>query len=169
MSIEQVGASPRIPSNDPAGPWAVPGILRRLDECFEQGLSASLTAETLNKEFGSDISRNSVVSRWWRSGLRRGVSRAPIEKQRGERRRKTTTRSVFNFKPLKIEPAPPPVAPNWLGLSFMELTNETCRFPSAGPPYFFCGDPSADHDGDRPYCAFHHTLTHQRPSDDSQI
>lgn len=40
----------------------------------------------------------------------------------------------------------------------VDLDNEHCRFPyndPLAPDFFFCGDPSADHAGGRPYCRFH--------------
>jgi len=42
--------------------------------------------------------------------------------------------------------------------TLLELTNETCRFPyndPCEPGFYFCGDPSADLTGGRPYCRAH--------------
>ena len=53
--------------------------------------------------------------------------------------------------------------PSRRGVSLLELTNQTCRFPHGEPgarEFFFCGAPDADLEGGRPYCARHARLAY---------
>ena len=53
---------------------------------------------------------------------------------------------------------PHPKQPQRGGISLLELTNGTCRFPIGEPgsrTFCFCGAPGADLEGGRPYCARH--------------
>jgi GcrA cell cycle regulator len=60
--------------------------------------------------------------------------------------------------PAAPSPRPRPKRPRPRGISLLELTNETCRFPHGDPGepgFFFCGAPDADLEGGKPYCAQH--------------
>jgi len=63
----------------------------------------------------------------------------------------------FRFEPI-------PAAANWRGVELLDLTNNTCRFPSGDSPFSFCGDPTADLAGCRPYCPFHSKLAYREPN-----
>lgn len=80
-----------------------------------------------------------------------GISRSAVLGKIFRLRRRATGAAV---EPLQ----PHPKQPQRRGISLLELTNETCRFPSGKPgtrSFFFCGAPGADLEGGRPYCALH--------------
>lgn len=144
-----------------ANPWNEARLIR-LKECFDANFSARTTAGTLAKEFGFPFSRNAIIGKWNRLGLKRvSVPREPRPARKPKSKtvsHKTATVAVL--KPVIKQPA-------WLGSSFEELTNTSCRFAGEGPPYFFCGAPEADLANERPYCPYHHSICHQEQTNGS--
>lgn len=128
---------------------------QRAIELFGLGFSAGKTAADIG-----GISRNAVIGKWSRLGLRRGTNRPVhrVSKHRPERERRWSQNSVLYLpKPTPLPEAPPP-APDWRGILLEDLTNSTCRYAGDSPPYLFCGDPTADLEMGRPYCPYHHAI-----------
>lgn len=71
----------------PNSPWRRPGVLARLEELFEDGLTDSTTARLLNAEFNLTLTKNAVVSRRHRKGmLRNDLGPWPIPTDRNGHR-----------------------------------------------------------------------------------
>lgn len=134
-------------------------MLKRL---WADGLSASQIAAELG-----DITRNAAIGKVHRLGLsgrdnptrprKPRTPRAP----RARKRRSEIVYSRFIGPAIEGDPvkeildADIPVEQR---KTLLELTNETCRWPCgdpASPSFYFCGDPSANLDGFRPYCRAH--------------
>lgn len=50
-------------------------------------------------------------------------------------------------------------------IDLIDLENCHCRFPyGKEPPFKYCGDPTADLVGGRPYCAAHQTIVYRKPT-----
>lgn len=145
----------------------------RLTELVKLGWSAS--------QIGGDLgyTRNAVIGKIHRLGLqgerpvikpgppktKKILSEDEVQKRiarRNERQQIWRTRQREQIKQaIEAASRPEPTKPqNWRGLSLMELTDNTCRFPSPEPPFTYCGDPTADMTSKRPYCCFHHNITH---------
>lgn len=75
----------------------------------------------------------------------------------------SASRSEMNLKKVapiprnQYVPVPPPV-----GLSLLDITNDTCRWPQGTGPYSFCGAPTAlSITGRKVYCAAHNFLAYR--------
>lgn len=134
-----------------------------LRKAWRAGSSARDIAESLNGRF----TRNAIIGAAHRLGLSRDhkpfsrkprTPRPPVEpKPRAERRTR--------FQP--APPTEPEKAENLnrfeepsdgVGVFFLELTNETCRWPKGTPGepgFVFCGEVTADLRDAKPYCPFH--------------
>lgn len=142
----------------------------RIDELrvlYAQGLSCSQIAAKL----GGGLTRNSVIGKIHRLGLqRRGPTPSPqraeriVRPQRSKRfRDEQPSAPKRERSDVPVPPSPPPAEPavpsGAVGVEMDGLTRRTCRWPLwAHPdeqPKFYCGDPSADLDDDRPYCPYH--------------
>lgn len=102
--------------------------------------------------------RIAILKRMWADGATAaaiaeclGVSRSAVLGKIFRLRRRAPASAAESLQPH-------PKQPQRYGISLLELANETCRFPIGEPGtrnFFFCGDPSADLEGGRPYCACH--------------
>lgn len=132
----------------------------QLRELFALGLSASQIAAQLG-----GVTRNAVIGKQNRLGLSRGGFIGPrLPRPKRPRKPSPSRWHLYNRERPKAPPKPVPVVvvqPEWRGISLFELTNETCRFPSHEAPFFYCGVPEADCGNGRPYCPYHHNITHQ--------
>ena len=128
------------------------------------GLSSSLAATEINKEFGTAFTRNSVIGRTNRQKMPRGQlqrttpsSTAKLAWVREGISRSTYFRrlqgNIQTMKPAPIkcdEPRMVDVVP--LKLSLIDLKDHQCRWPYGDKDYSFCGHPVY---GDSSYCADH--------------
>lgn len=137
--------------------------VERMKELLADKQSAAQIAYTLNRETGTDFTRNSVIGKLHRIGLR-GFRNPP------KPRRQKLTRMVFgkgksgswrNGPSLPAEPIPAPVIfTDEHKCALFDLKNNSCRFPlwDGDTPFhdkFFCGVPEADFDDGRSWCHFH--------------
>lgn len=128
------------------------------------GQSASQIASRL----GHGISRNAVIGRLYRLGITNGSRDVPMtpreprpSRAKGEVAKPAitlVTKPAPKARVLPIAPvAPPPPAPKGPGISFMELTATTCKYPNehdvGHPDFAFCGAEKPADGG--PYCAHH--------------
>lgn len=148
-----------------------------------QGLSSSQVAAALNDKFDTRYSRNAVIGKKIRLGIRdtaaniRLKSIRSLEKARAAPRRPQPPRPP---KPLveKLRPRPvqftcseftglrdADVVP--LNISLHDLTAETCRWPYGdAAPFAFCGNPVW---ACGPYCEPHTSLSQGRGTVGEQI
>jgi hypothetical protein len=151
-------------SNPAESIWLIPGIDARLRELHALGGEASLSmgeiADRLNREFRIGITRNSVIGRCGRIGLKRGGITVKLRaaKKAGERK--------IRIRPIRVDaPIVPemPVADPAAGLTILQLKNDTCRWPLGEmqdrPPYLFCGQVVFV----GPYCTAHHERAVGKP------
>lgn len=101
------------------------------------------------------VTRSSVISKINRMGLSGRTKGFGTGKKRNRPR---------NVIPFRIAPLPIPYSTEHQ-CRLVELTNESCRFPLWGydtPPSdkFYCGMPTADVVGMRPYCAHHSEIAY---------
>ena len=139
--------------------WSLEWVAK-LHRYFEAGLSASQIAA----EMGID-SRNAVVGKLHRLGLKRGYSVVPA-KPRPRRTTPFRPPAVLAPPPPKTAPAPAPASPQGHPIALLDLTNETCRWPvTENPPHRFCGRLEADFAKGVPYCRRHSRMAYRRPGD----
>ena len=127
---------------------------------WSEGLSASRIAAALG-----GVSRSAVCGKVDRLGLTRtGGPRKARRARTAEPRQRTDRRASArpNAKPSARAVFVIPLAQR---RTFMELTEDTCRWPvgdPAAPDFFFCGgQPVVGF----PYCAHHRRLAYQPPAD----
>jgi GcrA cell cycle regulator len=131
----------------------------RLRTLAGEGYSTAVIAQTLNNEFGTVFSRNAVIGRAGRRGVKllkpwvgKTISRARPRKPEPERR--------IKLKPLEAHPPrePMPVMrqeETANPVTLLELTHSSCRWPLGDtytPATHFCG---ADRTIASPYCPAH--------------
>lgn len=134
-------------------PWNTENVAR-LTKLWGEGFSAGLIAD----EMQGGLTRCSVIGKVHRLGLIRPYG--PVHSKRlpaQGRRRKYYPKPREQRPPRFTErPAPPPpriTEPVSRGLSILELTDSTCKYPYGDrPPFTFCGATSMD---DSPYCSWH--------------
>lgn len=146
------------------------------DETLRRMWDEKASASTIAGALG--ITRNAVIGRVHRLGLA-SRKKSPIDVARAPRPpkpqmpREEAAGIASNLKririgggyaqptaPIAAEPLPAEIieAPNAHNCTLLELTNITCRWPIGDPgtaEFRFCGDPSADLENHRPYCAYH--------------
>jgi len=117
--------------------------------------SARTLALDLNKEFGTTLTRNSVIGKVTRLGLQ--LPNKPHPPKPPGYRHAPTVRRKSPPKPL---PKPQP-ARDVVQCALVQLTEETCRWPIGNPQdrgFGFCGDPVSA----GCYCARHDALAFDR-------
>jgi GcrA cell cycle regulator len=155
---------------------AYPDAVDKLKAYFVGGFSASQIANKLSLDFphrGTVFTRNAIIGKIHRLDLKRGG---------GDRRSEGATqakiaewgrpRSAAAIKGPRAKPASKPKAakppepvvepeetlPEGQGVTIMQLTDTTCRWPCGDPAteaFRFCGKPGADMIVGQPYCAGH--------------
>lgn len=143
----------------------------RLSDLMAQGLTNRQAAAAINKEFGTEYTRNAVIGRASRKKIvKKQFINAPSDRPKRERRpaHPRPAREPYTPAPLPdiaspmltVE-TPPPAGifgdtPRMIDL--MDLQPHSCRFPFGdAAPFQFCG--AHKHKG-FPYCAEHVALTH---------
>ena len=122
---------------------------------FVKGLSAGQAAGVLG-----GITRNAVIGKWNRMGLRRGYARPRnIEQSRSKgpqvKAKVRPARKRVVLPPMPVEELPPPAVTDVARVLFADLERHHCRFPVGDPrePTFgFCG--CTPYPG-LPYCEAH--------------
>lgn len=110
-----------------------------LKQMWTDGATAAAIAERLG------VSRSAVLGKIHRLRHRTAEQKlaAVLERRRAARQLHQPGRVIH---------------PRRRGISLLDLTNDTCRWPHGEPGkrgFFFCGAPDADLEGGRPYCARH--------------
>lgn len=146
--------------------WPDPHVVR-LKELYDRGDSCSQIANELNREFAFGYSRNAVIGKLHRLGIRggrpknRGSPRTPRTPSRPRVERKprvkfvpaapavTLLNAVIHLRDVEVTP---------LHISILELTAENCHYPYGEEQFTFCGHPHLE---GFPYCGPHAALTHK--------
>ena len=124
-------------------------LTERLKKLWQENmLSASQVAQKLG------ITRNAVLGKANR--LRLPTHKAKTSK--GHIRKPVKKPKPVAVAPIGIIDEPVPAEPEFLGLTLMELSPASCRFPRGDKaPFEYCGQ--MQQDGSR-YCRFHHQLAY---------
>jgi GcrA cell cycle regulator len=130
-----------------------------------------LTHEAIARELGGGVTRNAVIGKCFKMGLKRGDDRGNAHRKisRPKPRKPRTIVRLTNhgnrFEPSEVNaPAPLPrelpadKIPMAQRVSLLDLTAATCHFPYGDPGhvgFFFCGGVVSARP---PYCAYHARL-----------
>lgn len=125
---------------------------KRAKKLWLDGFSAGEIALKIDGGF----SRSAIVAKMHREGLS-GRGQPLISKRRQKKQRKSF--GSFNLPSARALPSKPASephvdAPPSLGLTVLQLTESTCKWPHGDgrPTWNFCGQPSLE---TSPYCAYH--------------
>ena len=132
--------------------WENYEAIKRLHELWTHHHSAGICAIVLTREFGH-VTRNAVIGKTWRLGLRGPKTKQPSRKQR-QRRREATMR-MSQPPPLS---GPIKMPTNEYNCQVIDLENCSCRWPFGDPQrdnFFFCGFPEANMAAGQAYCRYH--------------
>ena len=151
--------------------WA-PEQSDALRDCLSRGMSYGQAASAINARFGTEFTRNAVVGRAKRLGLKTVSARktllrprprgcapeaAPKAPQKVARPTGTPASVPEPVKPVKLRCVG--IKPRLI--AFADLEPGDCRYPYGGEregeAYAFCGHPRIPHSS---YCRPHHALTH---------
>lgn len=129
----------------------------RLDT-LKRLFTAGASQQEIANELG--VTRNAIAGKIDRLGLRDLSQRKPRPSRAGKPRPPSSERMTPFRAPKPIDPAPLPdeTPGDGVGLSLVELTNATCRWPKGvvGEEGFcFCGRLGADFVASKPYCREH--------------
>jgi GcrA cell cycle regulator len=132
------------------------------DACGDPMFSASQIGERLG-----GFTRSAVLGMARRMDLARRGESAPKSGRPRKERAQTATVPKAAAPPPKPRAAPQQSnSPrHGQGCSLRHLTTATCRWPVGdplGPGFVFCGNPGADNQNGRPYCAYHARVAYTR-------
>jgi GcrA cell cycle regulator len=115
-----------------------PALETQLIEFWNQGMSASLIAKELNKEFKSQLTRNAVIGKAHR--LKLPSHKVLVVKERPKPKSPERRLLVIQrHKVVNVVVRPPRMR----NVSLFDLQNGACRWPvSDGAPWKFCGAPA---------------------------
>jgi len=113
-----------------------------LKTLHKTGKTYLVIADELNKVFNKGRTRSAVSAMCKRAGLKRPVVKCIVQPKNKMHKLKA------RYEDKRIDGE---------GISIMELTNTTCRYPTAKHKY--CG---AYSDPDKSYCVIHHELCHTK-------
>lgn len=101
------------------------------------------------------VTRNAVAGKISRLGLKHSPT---LQKPRAPRVRPPSpvrTTPMRKPPPIAASALPPEEPFDGAGISLVDLTNTTCRWPHGDEVILFCGAEGTDCNGGRPYCAAH--------------
>ncbi len=156
-AIKQRRARLGIPRPVQRGSVWLQAMDARITELWEDGMATAHIASAMSEEFPRPFSKNSIIGRAHRLGLKsRKIACL------GERKpRKRTKHSKKHLEP-KFIPVPLPPAENHVWGLFGELGYRVCRFIQGEPvglETLMCGLPVSEGS----YCQYHHWITHTKP------
>lgn len=138
----------------------------------EGGLSAAEMAYRMNRDFHTSFSRNAIIGKLHRIGLRTTRPQRTAEEIAERKNEQRRVRRAAQRKPLldhaedimQAEPCDLPPDSSEFAVTFAQLAEPHCRWPIGDPSsddLRYCG---AEKMADGPYCARHHRLAYTRPT-----
>lgn len=128
---------------------------------LDMGASRREAAFTLSEAYGVTFSRNTIVGKAFRLGIR-APARPPKPPKPPSIHAPRGPRGLYKVKAKPPMPLPPSETMGWRPIGIMELENNSCRWMTGEAVY--CGDPTADLLERRPYCAHHHAIAYREPT-----
>lgn len=129
-------------------------------------MALSEIASIINGESGSEFSRSAIGGKAKRLGLplRRRSNKSGPRVLRQPSARPVAAKIVRSSKRVRL--APKPIAalvgePSHRGLTLLQTTDATCKYPRGDERFTFCGQAVQ---ADSPYCTFHHRLCYAPPA-----
>lgn len=141
-------------------PWT-PDVLALAKALNQKGLSASKIAAEINKQFGTTLTRNSIVGKFHRDGIpfqsatQSVRNRAALRTYRAAKKRCKPAKVVALPKPKKTDVVLPPARGTGRDAVLL-LQVSDCRYPVGDPKdsaFRFCG---LHRRGGSSYCEAHH-------------
>lgn len=141
----------------------------------DQGVSASIAAQLLSEKFGGYLTRNSIIGKANRLGIKQPEKNIYIEDRK--KKEKSVVKQSLTTQPAKIVvkkiDAPPslpvehvpvdtPDVAKRIGL--LDLRETTCRFPIGDPRHEGFGYCGAESSVGKPYCAYHSRIAYEKPT-----
>lgn len=139
----------------------------RAKEMVAEGMSAAQIASVL----GCGLSRNAIIGKLHRAGLKGGGGPRVGSPNGGPRKPSRPRQRHYKLgfgsrfqSPVPLKPKPvkePPKPPEALMLGILDLKPTHCKFPIGDPrkdDFGFCG---AGRHQASPYCEYHHMLAYQ--------
>lgn len=158
----------------PDNPWAAEGMTTALRLLHDKGFSCSEIARSLNVDFGTKLSRNSIIGKLHRLGLNgvknpapRSTKRAELDPLRARAARRTLPPAPVEVPAEPARPAELPPAPDSPGVALADLREHHCRYPlwpDSERSGLYCGAERETRTmgTDRvPYCNHHCTVAFQ--------
>lgn len=133
-----------------------------LKKYHAENFSFSAIARLINEQTGSSFTRNACIGKAVRTGLQRprrkaeGRPRLAVNQDRASTQRVRQGRVSGTPYVEVIQPD----EPQHLGLSLLQTTDATCKFPRGEQNFTFCGHPTQEGSA---YCSFHHRLCWRPP------
>lgn len=119
--------------------------------------SHSIMAGLLNAQFGTSYSRNALIGKVSRMGLRLDAVPHPVKKKAAKKTRLRSRPAPAKSKPIEIDLSEfrcVEVEPK--NVSLADLSDDGCHWPYGDNPFVFCGHPKL---GTAPYCGSHLILS----------
>ena len=141
--------------------WKIPEVCAEFRRLILEGWSAGRTAEFLTKMLGKPVTRNTVIGKAYRDGLK-FVSQPPSRKKNPRNGIKQDHPKKLHLKKTAIQlkvvsPARVPQASGkFLAIEIQDLEPWHCRYPRGDkPPFTYCGAPAQEGSS---YCPDCHAL-----------
>lgn len=121
--------------------------------------------DIINQKFGGGLTRNAAIGKAGRLGIPGPISKDPhgsrLTKASIPRIKKARVPFRFPFVARQVIPVPPVIPSSSHRVHVIQAENNHCRWPlwADDAPFdekFYCGSPTANVTGGRPYCR-HHT------------
>ena len=117
-----------------------------------QGFTSRQAAIVLGAVYGAVLSRNAIIGKATRLGIaappKPPAPPRPPKRPRGPYKTKARQAAIMLLAPPERRP-----------IGIMELRNQNCRWMTSEMAY--CGEPTADLLGGRPYCGYHHAIAYR--------
>lgn len=138
-----------------------PAAVAHLRAEFAKGVSGALIAESLHAELGILVSRNAIMGKLNRLGIKRGD--APVTLSRTPRPRKPKNAIDAKIADIREQLSVAPKSePQFRCVGLLDLTHDMCRYPHGDPGqegFGFCGEQTF---AGTSWCPFHFRITHVR-------
>ena len=145
-----------------------PELVTELTVCIDKKWSSSQSSEHLSAMAGQRITRNCVMGKASRMGLKFQSVSAPKRDTKNRQPVVNFQRTIFRINSPSTPPtmpAEPVKPPEFLGLTFAELPDKGCRFIDGDPAgvHSYCGQPSIAGKSSHAFCSYHYQICYRKP------